>query len=159
MRHRKSGGVALWRDNPALPEQKAFAYCSADSSVDSSTSEDAPSEGAAATEPSTTCPVAYRFETWVTLILTCWPCFAPATKMTKPSIFAMPSPRLLTSEMVTSYSYPTSTGLGLKDLNPPAEDPPPNPPRLYPPRCPKLIRFSHPTVVSVGDARFSELGK
>ena len=55
----------------------------------------------------------------VTLTLPCQPCLAPATKMTKPSIFAMPSPRLLISEIVTSYSFPTSTGFGLKDLNPP----------------------------------------
>jgi len=28
----------------------------------------------------------------------------------------MPSPRLLVSEIVTSYSLPTSTGFGLKEL-------------------------------------------
>ena len=66
-----------------------------------------------------TAPVANLLATWVTLILPCQPCLAPATKMTKPSIFAMPSPRLLISEMVTSYSFPTSTGFGLKDLKPP----------------------------------------
>jgi len=70
-------------------------------------------------EPPTTAPVANLLATWVTLTLPCQPCLAPATKMTKPSIFAMPSPRLLISEMVTSYSFPTSTGFGLKDLKPP----------------------------------------
>ena len=69
--------------------------------------------------PPTTAPVANLLATWVTLTLPCQPCLAPATKMTKPSIFAMPSPRRLISEMVTSYSFPTSTGFGLKDLKPP----------------------------------------
>jgi len=71
--------------------------------------------------------MANLFETWVTLTLADWPCLAPATKMTKPSIFAMPSPRLLMSEMVTSYSFPTSTGFGLEDWNLSLL---PNPPRL-----------------------------
>ena len=79
-------------------------------------------------ELSTTVPIAYLFETWVTLILADCPCWAPATNMTKPSIFAMPSPRLLVSEIVTSYSFPTSTGFGLSDLKPLSL--PPNPPRL-----------------------------
>jgi hypothetical protein len=74
-------------------------------------------------EPPTTAPVANLLATWVTLTLPCQPCLAPATKMTKPSIFAMPSPRLLISEMVTSYSFPTSTGFGLKDLKPPLPPP------------------------------------
>ncbi len=91
----------------------------------------------------TTWAVACLLATWVTRILPCQPCFAPATKMTKPSIFAMPSPRLLISEIVTSYSFPTSTGFGLKDLNPPPAPPPP-PLRPYPP-LPKLV-FSHPSV-------------
>ncbi|MGQ9719050.1 MAG: hypothetical protein ACUVWK_04335 [Nitrososphaerales archaeon] len=44
--------------------------------------------------------------------------------MMNPSIFAIPSPRLLISVIVTSYSLPTSTGLGLNDLDSP------KPPRL-----------------------------
>ena len=70
-------------------------------------------------DPPTTAPVANLLATWVTLTLPCQPCLAPATKMTKPSIFAMPSPRLLIREKVTSYSFPTSTGYGLKDQKPP----------------------------------------
>jgi len=80
--------------------------------------EPASADSEAPSDPPTTAPVANLLATCVTLTLPCQPCLAPATKMTKPSIFAMPSPRLLISEMVTSYSFPTSTGLGLKDLKP-----------------------------------------
>jgi len=59
----------------------------------------------------TTCPDANRSETWVTLILTLSPCFVPGTKTTNPSTLAIPSPRLLVSEILTLYSLPTSTGL------------------------------------------------
>ena len=77
-----------------------------------------PEAGAeAAAEPSTTCPDANRSETWVTFILTFWPTFVPGTKMMNPSTLAMPSPRLLVSEILTSYSLPTSTGF-LKDPEP-----------------------------------------
>ena len=78
---------------------------------------------------STTCPDANRSETWFTLTLTFCPTFVPGTKMMNPSILAIPSPRLLVSEMLTLYSFPTSTGF-LKD-----PEPLPKPPRLpYPPR-------------------------
>ena len=80
-------------------------------------------------EPSTTCPEANLSETWVTFILTFWPTFVPGTKTMNPSTLAIPSPRLLVSEMLTLYSFPTSTGF-LKD-----PEPLPKPPRLpYPPR-------------------------
>ena len=68
----------------------------------------------------------------VTVILAVWPIFVPGTKITNPSILAIPSPRLLVSEIVTLYSLPTSTGF-LKEPKPP--------PELLPnplPRFPKL---------------------
>jgi hypothetical protein len=42
------------------------------------------------------------------------PCFALRTKITRFSILVMPSPRRFSSRMSTSYSFPTSPGLGMK---------------------------------------------
>lgn len=90
---------------------------------------DSEAGAAGAAELSTTCPDANLSETCVTFILTFWPTFVPGTKTMNPSTLAMPSPRLLVSEMLTLYSFPTSTGF-LKD-----PEPLPNPPLLpYPPR-------------------------
>jgi hypothetical protein len=88
--------------------------------------------------PSVTSAVAKRSETWVTLILTSWPSFVAGTKTTNPSTLAIPSPRLLVSEMVTKYSLPISTGFNeAKLLSKPARLP-------YPLSCccPKLILFT-----------------
>jgi hypothetical protein len=77
------------------------------------------------------------------LILALWPILVPGTKITNPSILAIPSPRLLVSEIVTLYSLPTSTGF-LREPKPPPPPRLPNPP----PRVPKLILFTYPTVIS-----------
>src|SRR2546422_122134 len=73
-----------------------------------------------------TSPDANLFETRVILTFTWSPGLVFGTKTTRPSTRAMPSPRLLISLMSTSYSLPSSTGLGPNRL------PPPKPPLLPP---------------------------
>src|SRR5207302_7501591 len=86
--------------------------------------------------PVTTSPVAKLPLTDVILTFTWSPWFVPGTKTTKLLIRAIPSPRLPTESIVTSTSWPSSTGAGPRFLSCPRSYPRsyPRPPPPPPPR-------------------------